>query len=337
MPSRYRRSVLQSRRCSSRRGGALPEAGRRSEAQARRDSRRWGANPLISDARRQRRGNRLEGGGGDRNADHPPDLGTDGRECKSPLSAGELSPPRPARLSHFRRIAPSVDNSNGLDSRPSVCYADGMATPGQLVQAVADVLGIPAVTVSQYDRQLAEAGLRTKAGRGTSAAKMTPTDVANLLMAILGSPVFGTSIRTAAQTCEEIGSIYINKLTTNVEGFADIGLITLAAIPKRHTFREALVALIEAAGRGERLNQGRQKSHSDWGYLEVKVYRPHSWASIRFVGKVGGHDRRHGLAYSVKHPEDDWERDRRVALEQERSIDYSTIEAIVSILQMQWV
>ena len=73
-----------------------------------------------------------------------------------------------------------------------------MATPGQMVQTMADVLGMPAATVSQYDRQLAEAGLRTTGGRGPSAAKVGATDAANLLIAILGSPVSGASNSSGA-------------------------------------------------------------------------------------------------------------------------------------------
>ena len=149
----------------------------------------------------------------------------------------------------------------------------GMATPGQLVQAMADVLGIPAVTVAVYDRQLSEAGLRTKSGRGTSAAKVTSTDIANLLMAILGSPVFGPSIKTAAQTCEKIGSSYIIDGTDNLETFSKIELKTLAALPKRHTFREAFVAIIDGAVSGA-------IHHDD---LFIQVDRPDLRATIGFI------------------------------------------------------
>ena len=61
-----------------------------------------------------------------------------------------------------------------------------MATPGQLVRTMASVLGIPEPTITQYDRNLAEAGLRQIRGRGTSAAEVSAEDAANLLVAILG-------------------------------------------------------------------------------------------------------------------------------------------------------
>src|SRR5690606_29464750 len=62
-----------------------------------------------------------------------------------------------------------------------------MATPGELIKAVADVLHVPEVTISSYYRSLREAGLVTKGGRGRSAAKMTAADAAHLLIAVGGA------------------------------------------------------------------------------------------------------------------------------------------------------
>ena len=196
-----------------------------------------------------------------------------------------------------------------------------------MVQAMADVLGIPAVTVAQYDRQLSEAGLRTKAGRGPSAAKVTSTDAANLLIAILGSPVSGASIRMAEQVCEEIGPLY-NEQTTNVDGFVNLGLRSLADLPKRHTFREALAALIEGAARGESVP-------SDMGILEVRIYRPHPWASIRFMGfmKIDATQRLHVLTYSVRRREEIEQNIHAASdLGQERCVSQSTVEALGQLI-----
>ena len=81
-----------------------------------------------------------------------------------------------------------------------------MATPGQLVQTVADMLGVPAETVTNYDRVLSESGMRSKSGRGRGAAKVTAQDAAYLLIAILGSPIAGASVKEAANTCRRYGS-----------------------------------------------------------------------------------------------------------------------------------
>jgi hypothetical protein len=76
-----------------------------------------------------------------------------------------------------------------------------MATPGQMVQTLAEATGVPRATVAQFDRVLAENGLRSSGGRATSAARVTPRDVANLLLAIMGSPMSGAAIKEAARTC----------------------------------------------------------------------------------------------------------------------------------------
>src|SRR5262245_32503253 len=82
-----------------------------------------------------------------------------------------------------------------------------MATPGQLVQAVASALGLSSATVTQFDRQLAEASLRSKGGRGTSAASVTAIDAANLLISILAAPVAGSAIKEAVAICTAYGSL----------------------------------------------------------------------------------------------------------------------------------
>ena len=82
-----------------------------------------------------------------------------------------------------------------------------MATPGQLVKAMADTLGISKATVTQYDRVLAEKGLRSRGGRGTSAARITSRDAANLLIALATSPILGLSAKDAVVNCEAYASL----------------------------------------------------------------------------------------------------------------------------------
>jgi hypothetical protein len=236
-------------------------------------------------------------------------------------------------MASLRSTLPSEKKTNGVDAATHLCDTQMMATPGQMVQAMADALRIPAVTVLQYDRQLAEAGLRSKGGRGLSAAKVTPTDVANLLIAILGSPVSGASIRAAPQVCEEIGTLHNNKQATDVEYFADLGLRSLAVLPKRHAFREALASIIEGASLGELVPAtvgGRVR-----GLLEVRVYRPGPWAGIRFVGEVDGRDQRHGLVYTVPSNRNIYEHRMTLGEEnlgQERFVENSTFEALGKLI-----
>ena len=60
-------------------------------------------------------------------------------------------------------------------------------TPGELVRIVAEALDEPEPTVIQHDRNLFAAGLRTRGGRGLSAAQTTLRDAANLTIAVLGT------------------------------------------------------------------------------------------------------------------------------------------------------
>lgn len=75
-----------------------------------------------------------------------------------------------------------------------------MATPGELVHAIAEALGVPEPTVVVHDRNLVVAGLRTKGGRGRSAAKITANDAANLLIAVAGSTGYNAAIKDSAST-----------------------------------------------------------------------------------------------------------------------------------------
>jgi hypothetical protein len=124
-----------------------------------------------------------------------------------------------------------------------------MATPGQLVQTMAEALGIPVETVTNYDRVLSASGMRSKTGRGRGAAKVTAGDAANLLIAILGSPVAGASVKEAANTCRVYGGMpLVSRFSTS---FAKLGLPILDELPDKHTLRDALSALIDSAARGE--------------------------------------------------------------------------------------
>src|SRR5262249_18355303 len=60
-------------------------------------------------------------------------------------------------------------------------------TPAELVAIGAPHLGLPVMTVKNYDRRLMEAGLRTKKGHGRGSALMGPKDAAVLLAAIASS------------------------------------------------------------------------------------------------------------------------------------------------------
>ena len=160
-----------------------------------------------------------------------------------------------------------------------------MATPGELVQVMAEVLGISKATVTQYDRVLAENGLRSKRGRGTSAATVNSRDAVNLLIALATSPIFGLSAKDAVRNCVTYASLSNAKAPEGLhwsQNFESFGLPTLAGLPKNHSFGQALESLIDASGKGEifKAPETGRKRYSLNTTFEVRFVGPGPFAEI---------------------------------------------------------
>jgi len=127
-----------------------------------------------------------------------------------------------------------------------------MASPGQLARCISDILQIPQPTVTEIDRRLVtfrddhHDGLRSKAGRGKSAARVTARDAATLLIATLAAPVAGPVTVRAVDTYFTYAFLPLS----NRHG-EDVGLPSLQALPDGHTFATAIETLIESAVSGE--------------------------------------------------------------------------------------
>ena len=175
-----------------------------------------------------------------------------------------------------------------------------MASPGELVKTIADVLGVPEASVVVHDRNLVVAGLRTKGGRGRSAAKMTALDAANLLIGVAASSVVKETVETVqdyadlpsrggeTSTRKDAHSFDNNgnpPPTWNLPGFP---IPALQSLPEHHTFRSALVGLIEAATDGTlrdaiknlRPFSEEHRIPSHWA-IEVILWGPYPQAAIR--------------------------------------------------------
>ena len=154
-----------------------------------------------------------------------------------------------------------------------------MVSPGGLVEIMAAILGLPVATVAQFDRQLAENGLRTKTGRGSSAAQVTSNDAANLLIAILGAPPAAPAIRQAVktwQTYAKLPALNSRGQPTTFPG-ESVFLHSMAALPPGHSFRNALAALIDSIRAGEwKLVRQRQ---AFWVTIDYK-FRPTAQISV---------------------------------------------------------
>jgi hypothetical protein len=208
-----------------------------------------------------------------------------------------------------------------------------MATPGQLVDGLAVSLGIPVATVIQYDRQLAESGLRTKWGRGRSAAAVTSQDAANLLIAIAASPLAGPTVKEAVRTCEAYGSLQVLQRASWIDKFPKLGLPTLATLPPSHSLRKALSVVIDGVGKGEIFQiPGREGPRTADFSFAVRFEGPEPWAEIVADGSLGEGkpSQTARLVYTSASAAKGFRKKRPKGpdLHQTRSISFATIRAL---------
>jgi hypothetical protein len=156
-----------------------------------------------------------------------------------------------------------------------------MATPGELAKVAAAVLGLPEVQVLSTHRALRQADLVSKHGRGLAAAKMTPTDAAMLLVALLGSNQIVNSAATIRRY-EKATPFHESTKTL----FEHVRIPALANLPADHSFLNALTALIAASTDGTLL-AGLHLMYP-WNSIEVTVQSPPTIADIRILGPERG-------------------------------------------------
>jgi hypothetical protein len=147
-----------------------------------------------------------------------------------------------------------------------------MASSTQLSECVAKQLGLPEATVALHMRNIREAGLITQGGRGRSSARMTATDAAQLLITSAGS----LNPKDSVEVVERYAGIEKTRRSK-----WKIGLVPkLDQLPKRHTFAEALTALIESAMANEILIENKDEVESD--AILITLFWPWDGAKIQF-------------------------------------------------------
>jgi hypothetical protein len=164
-----------------------------------------------------------------------------------------------------------------------------MATPRQLVETVAEVLGISVATVIVHDRNLSTAPvpLRTVAGRGRAAAKITAVDAANLLIAVAASDSVKNSVSTVLTYAGlRAGSRTTRKGYSSFASTSPTGIRSIDALPVGHTFGEFLAALIDGVATKElrpeeftstvRFNGPRPSADIEWTFPERQENEHHN-------------------------------------------------------------
>src|SRR5437868_2502647 len=168
-----------------------------------------------------------------------------------------------------------------------------VASPGELVSKVSDLLGISEPTIVQHDRNLVVAGLRSKSGRGASAARMTPRDAAHLLIAVLGSD----QVKNSAQTVRRYGETQLYKAMS--QGYQQSTVAKLINLPPDHSFVDAVESLIAAATDGSLQDAIYQDIEEIEGaklgfspIVEIIIQSPHPIADLSIRGSdMAGHGR----------------------------------------------
>ena len=122
-----------------------------------------------------------------------------------------------------------------------------MATPGSVVKCIAKIFEAPVGGVTEIDRALIEAGGREKGGRGRSAIRLGPRDVANLLITTAASPLWGPTITRARDTYLTYTSLPLQSGPIT----RDVGLTALQNLPEDHTICDAVATLVASAVSGE--------------------------------------------------------------------------------------
>ncbi len=124
-----------------------------------------------------------------------------------------------------------------------------MASIGQLTAALSDCLGIEESTVAVFTRNLRDANLIRKGGRGPSAARMQPIDAARALLGFLY--VDRSSPRDVADAVKDMADLRFAGVVdeaseSQIPHQAEMHLISGLGLPEVHSFEQAVAAIIEA-------------------------------------------------------------------------------------------
>jgi hypothetical protein len=136
-----------------------------------------------------------------------------------------------------------------------------MAVSTQLGKCVAEVLGVPETSTASHVRNLREAGLLSKTGRGVTAAQMSTRDAAHLLIATAAS----LNVKDSADT--------VSIFSKTESRYATPWFARDAGLDSDHGFTDALVALLDLVAN----HKFRSPSEFD---VEVRFFAPRWRAEI---------------------------------------------------------
>jgi len=158
-----------------------------------------------------------------------------------------------------------------------------VATPGELCNRTAELLGFQPNTTATAWRALREESRVTTGGRGRSAAHCVPSDAANLLIATIGK----LPLKSYLKSWERYSSLTergdaVRPRSKRLELMSLTNEI--GALKAGHTFQEGLTALIASAMSGSLQKFFRDAMDPDGvvrlGFVEVKFIGPYPQTTI---------------------------------------------------------
>lgn len=154
-----------------------------------------------------------------------------------------------------------------------------MPTPGAFTRDLAAIMGMAEKTVALYDRTLRTAGLRAKSGRGRGATAVTMRDAAHLLTSILGSD----AVKDAAEAVIRYDATRPQQPGTGAALYQETGITELKALPREHSFVDAVEALITSAATGSIAETPEAAP-----LIDIAALSPGTIGDIRIAGLPSG-------------------------------------------------
>ena len=123
-----------------------------------------------------------------------------------------------------------------------------MAKIGEVSELLALKFGLSPSLLALFARVLVEGQVRERDRRGPGAGAMGARDIANFLIAILGSR---ERPKDAVKAVNQVGPLLPPEDKRWRDVFHFLPVPSLSALPEKHTFADALTALLESLASGE--------------------------------------------------------------------------------------
>jgi hypothetical protein len=153
-----------------------------------------------------------------------------------------------------------------------------MAKIGEVSELLAVKFGLSPSLLALFARVLAEGHVREKDRRGPGAGTMGARDIANFLIAILGSR---ERPKDAVKAVNQIGPLLPPEDKQWQDVFHFLPVPSLSALPEKHTFADALTALLECLASGEFESSASAALQQE---ADLDSYRPNVWIEVTVSG-----------------------------------------------------